>query len=137
MTFEGNQYAALDGTSPDSTSVGCQDYYLGLPVGWVIAPNTRASIQVTAMHPWGTYEMVLSDGSEYYTTGYYDGSMAGQPREWLCCSDGLTALGQNGDQYKVNACARRILIMKGSEMAAEVRGAMSNASSPCDITPKP
>jgi hypothetical protein len=36
--------------------------------------------------------------------------MAGQARYWFCCWDGQTALGELETGYRVNSCARRILL---------------------------
>ena len=106
------RYAALDATSKDSSAVGCQDTYLPLPAGWEISPQDSGAIAVTAAHPWGTHLMVYADGAQRYTLtdDYYDSP--GEARTWYCCSDGATALGTSSDgtKYKVNACARRILI---------------------------
>jgi hypothetical protein len=110
-------YATLDGWDPkDTLTKGCQSDYLPLPSGWIIAPNDADSIAVIAMYAWGTDLLVLSDGSQYYTMNLRYPGHAGQPRKWICCADGLTALGTSTidglDVYKVNSCSRRILIVK-------------------------
>ena len=91
--------------------MGCQDNYLPLPAGWEISPQDSDAIAVTAAHPWGTHLLVYADGGQRYTLNE-DYSSPGQAREWYCCSDGPTALGASSDgtQFKVNACARHILL---------------------------
>ena len=110
LLHSGMQYATLDATSRDSRAAGCQDTYLPLPAGWEIAPQDAGAIAVTGAHPWGTHLLVYADGGQRYTNNTDYASQAGETRTWHCCSDGPTALGTSGAQYKVNACARRILI---------------------------
>ena len=112
LVYNGFRYATLDAANKDSTETACQDVFLTLPAGWQVAPHDDSSIAVTAAYPWGTHLLVYADGGQRYTahTAYY--SQRGETREWYCCSQGETALGtsSSGAQYKVNACARRILI---------------------------
>ena len=112
LFYNGAWYATLDATSKDSTETGCQDSFLALPIGWQVAPHDDDSIAVTAAYPWGTHLLVYADGGQRYTShaDYY--SQRGQTREWYCCSDGETALGtsSSGGEFKVNSCARRVLI---------------------------
>ena len=117
VSYNSILYAALDGWDPQDTKTkGCQPDYLPLPSGWIIAPNDEDSIAVTAMYAWGTDLLVFADGSQYYTLNVRYPGYAGQPRTWICCADGLTALGSSMIDglavYKVNSCARRILIVK-------------------------
>jgi hypothetical protein len=129
IAYAGQNYAALDGWSPtDEDTSGCQSSYLSLPDGWSIAQNNANSISVIASYPWGTDLMVLADGSQFYTRNSRYSGMAGQSRTWYCCSDGATALGQSTDsygnaQYRVNACARRILIINSCQPGTFIQGA--------------
>ena len=112
VLYGGMRYATLDATSQDSRAEGCQDSYLPLPPGWHIATQDSDAIAVTAAHPWGTHLLVYADGAQRYTSSDDYLPSAGMTTTWYCCSDGLTALGTSSDgaRYKVNACARRILI---------------------------
>ncbi len=111
VAYRGYSYAALDVTvEPRSNDTFCQDSYLSLPAGWRIAPDDTDSIRVAASFPWGTHVMVLEGGAQYYTSHSDWASYAGEPNVWYCCIDGLTALGQSSSGYRVNSCARRILL---------------------------
>ena len=111
VVHQGVRYATLDATVKESSAVGCQDDFLALPDGWEIAPQDESAIAVTAAWPWGTHLLVYSDGGQRYTNNE-DYDSPGGTRTWYCCSDGETALGTSSDgtRYKVNACARRILL---------------------------
>jgi hypothetical protein len=111
VTYQGYSYAALDvAATPDSTATYCHDTYLTLPAGWSIAPDNAASISVISSYTWGTHLMVLSNGAQYYTSHPDYQSQAGQARTWIPSADMPTALGTSGSRYKVNECARRILL---------------------------
>eukprot|EP00290_Baffinella_frigidus_P019541 CAMPEP_0180215338 /NCGR_PEP_ID=MMETSP0987-20121128/15454_1 /TAXON_ID=697907 /ORGANISM="non described non described, Strain CCMP2293" /LENGTH=401 /DNA_ID=CAMNT_0022174013 /DNA_START=74 /DNA_END=1279 /DNA_ORIENTATION=+ len=114
VTYAGNKYATLDGAQPESNAIECQNYFLPLPAGWQLATHDADSIEVTRSHPWGTHALVYADGGQRYTSNSDYGSQAGQEFEWYASSGQPTALGESVDQpgwYKVNACARRILIV--------------------------
>jgi hypothetical protein len=102
VTHLNYEYRTLDGTSPTSTSVGCQDSYMALPAGgWVLAPDDAAAVAVTAAYPWGTHCLVFANGNSIGGTQYYAGSN---------CDSGT--LLQSGNRYAVNGCSRRILIRR-------------------------
>ena len=119
LFYNGLRYATLDAASKDSNETACQDHFLPLPAGWQVAVHDDSSIFVTAAHSWGTHLLVYADGGQRYTAhpDYY--SQRGETREWYCCSDGETALGtsSSGSHFKVNACARRILIQSADACA--------------------
>ena len=95
---------------PFGIGVNCQDYWLAVPPGWELALPNADSIAVAAAYTWGTHLLVYADGTQIYTghSDYY--SSRGQTREWICCSDGPTALGTSDIGFKANACARRVLL---------------------------
>lgn len=109
VSHAGARYATLDAEDKDSEATGCQDDYLDLPAGWIIAPHDESSINVTAAYPWGTHLLVYADGGQRYTHHPSYRSQAGETRYWVTTIH-PTALGSQGTGYKVNACARRILI---------------------------
>jgi hypothetical protein len=111
VMYKGYSYSPLDvSVGPLSTITFCQDMYLPIPAGWSIAPDDDDSIHVTASFTWGTHLMVLQGGAQYYTSHPDFASRAEEQRDWVCCNDGQTALGQSGSEYRVNACVRRILL---------------------------
>ena len=113
-SYAGKKYATLDGAQPESLATACQDYFLPLPTGWQLAPHDADSINVTKSHPWGTHLLVYADGGQRYTSHPDYASQAGQERFWYTSPGQPNALGESADQpgwYKVNACARRILIV--------------------------
>ena len=113
VVYKDQRYATVDAGDPFGIGVNCQDYWLTVPPGWELALPDADSIAVAAAYPWGTHLLVYADGTQIYTahSDYY--SSRGQPREWFCCYDGQTALGTNSMGFKVNACARRILLRAG------------------------
>ncbi len=140
VSYNGQYYAALDGWIPtDYYTQGCQWSPLSLPSGWSIAINNADSIAVIASYPWGTDLMVLADGSQFYTQNDRYSGMAGKPRQWYCCSDGLTPLGESIDaygnpQYEVTSCARRILITNSELFAQGTLPAYSCIAVEIDLT---
>jgi hypothetical protein len=111
VVHNGDFYATLDAGDPEhSAGAVCQDFFLDLPAGWIVAPHDESSIAVTAAYPWGTHILVYADGGQRYTNHPDYQSQAGQSRPWYVGSDGDTALGTQGNSYKANACARRILL---------------------------
>jgi hypothetical protein len=65
ILYSGVWFAALDGTAPSQTSVGCQRSFLRIPTDWVLAPSNSLSQSVIRAYPWGTYLVVLADGNAY------------------------------------------------------------------------
>ena len=117
------EYSTLDGTSPNTMSIGCQSSYLTLPrpvapcPKWELAPNDPHAVEVAARYQWGTACLVLQDGSSIP-------SMRNSAVSGLCQSTGqlegataAAAAANNWHQmyhYKVGKChpAKRILIRR-------------------------
>ncbi len=101
VEYNGRVYRTLDGTSPlDAGSSKCQNYYLALPSGWVLAADNADSLYVITSYRWGTNAMVVANGYTYYTAqenAYYSY---------------YTALSTSGSTYKVMSCISLILISK-------------------------
>eukprot|EP01045_Picozoa_sp_COSAG04_P009346 COSAG04_NODE_538_length_12896_cov_41.168243_11_plen_171_part_00 len=73
----GYTWRTLDGADPQggdhgAPNGGCQgtSNYLALPAGWVLAPNDATSIAVVAAHGWSTYDLVVADGTCWYSANY-------------------------------------------------------------------
>jgi hypothetical protein len=115
MVLMSYEYRTLDGTSPTSTSIGCQSCvcpqcancflsYMALPAGgWVLSPDDAAAVAVATAYPWGTDSLVFANGN----------SIHGPSRTgWQGVQAGSGKLLQSGNQYAVNGCDRRILIRR-------------------------
>merc|ERR1740129_220423 len=87
VVIHGNKvFAALDGASPQGLDTGCQDQYLAIPAGWMVAEYDADSAHVIAANPWSTHIMVLRDGEGFWTNqGTSYGTAAGN----LGCRDCL------------------------------------------------
>ena len=62
VVYKNRVFAALDGTNYASTSVGCQETYMMIPPGWMLAPDDSQSLEVIENYPWGAYAMVVASG---------------------------------------------------------------------------
>jgi uncharacterized repeat protein (TIGR02543 family) len=101
VTYSGYCYEALDGTSYNSWTAGCQATWLSLPAGWSLVPYSSAiETNVVRAYPWGTHVMVFAGGEGYGTANYSAGL-------W-----NLNMLGVSGSTYKPNSCHLRILIRR-------------------------
>ena len=68
ISYNGNYYSTLADINYASTYLyNCQSYYMALPSGWVIAPDTYDSRYVLGLYYWGTSYMVLANGNMYRT----------------------------------------------------------------------
>ena len=104
LAYKGNYYSTLADVPVDgSYNPQCQNYYITLPYGWVIASYDSNSSAVISSHLWGTGCLALANGNSYYA--YYYRSLG------YCGSGSLT---QSGNQYKVTDCNKQILIMRKS-----------------------
>ena len=56
-------YVNFDGTSRVDISEGCQEEYMTIPSGYVIAPWTDENIAMIAEYYWGTHGIFLADGT--------------------------------------------------------------------------
>ena len=92
------------------TSTGCQgtSNYLPLPAGWVLAPNGATSIAVVAAHGWGTYGLVVADGTAWWSANAP--SYASPGDRWGSYPPYLAT---SGGTYTVTTCSRRVLARCG------------------------
>lgn len=98
--YAGKLYGTLDKTPPTDRSETCQDGYLPLPAGAILAPDTRAiRYDVIAKHAWGTHVVVVENGNGYNTDDY---DTAGN-------TYGSSNLLTQGNTYAVSGCSLRIL----------------------------
>ena len=58
-------YRTLDGTSPFDTNFKCQNSYLSLPSGWVVAADNADSRYIIGAYRWGTDALVVANGNGY------------------------------------------------------------------------
>ena len=58
ISYQGVEYATLDGASPSGTGNGCQSSYIALPTGWQLAPANSASRFVAGSYNWATHMLV-------------------------------------------------------------------------------
>jgi hypothetical protein len=110
----GASYAALDiGEGPTSTASTCQDTFLSLPEGWIIAPVTENSKAVVAAYPWGTEQMLMQGGRLFCTSNQVQyPSRIGKEFLWLIDYP-PSPLIKSGNQYKSHSCPGRILLKYG------------------------
>ena len=101
-------YVILDGTSRDDTSQGCQDEYMTIPSGCVIAPRTDENIAMIAEYYWGTHGICLADGTCWW--GLHGGGDAGT-QDCSQGSDGFQTTTIDGEvAYMPPCCSERILL---------------------------
>ena len=101
-------YVILDGTSRDDTSQGCQDEYMTIPSGCVIAPRTDENIAMIAEYYWGTHGICLADGTCWW--GLHGGGGAGT-QDCSQGSDGFQTTTIDGEvAYMPPCCSERILL---------------------------
>jgi hypothetical protein len=75
VEYKGLVYRTLNGVSPLDTNFQCQNYYLPLPSGWVLAADNADSRYIIGAYLWGTDALVVANGY-----GYRGGSY-GPPRQ--------------------------------------------------------
>jgi len=107
-------YSTLADVAVDSYGYSCQNYYISLPSGWVIAPDTSDSRTVIGAHYWSTEVVVVSNGYGYtsyyyYNYYYYYYYSHYNGRLWR-----YGALYQWGSDYMANQCNSQILITSKS-----------------------
>ena len=109
MIVGGHKYATLANTIPDpgtSGSPNCQNYYISLPVGWIVAPNNCHSWFALGCNSWQTDAVVFADGYSYRSKppswNYWSAP-------WAYYGSGILLTNSNG-QYSVNTCKYEILI---------------------------
>jgi len=62
ISYRGYKYAIIDGTSPEETSMGCQEKFYNIPEGWELAELTHAAESAAARFPWGTPCLMFANG---------------------------------------------------------------------------
>ena len=104
VTINGYKYATLANTYPlDFSGKHCQNNYLELPSGWIIAPRNCQSWFALGCYGWDTHCLVIADGNSYR------GGNHSSSQRWLNCGGGGQLL-TSGTSYRVNGCNREILI---------------------------
>ncbi|EKX38764.1 hypothetical protein GUITHDRAFT_115092 [Guillardia theta CCMP2712] len=76
--LDGQRYASLDGRGPHDSSLCVWNGAREIPAGWLLAPDTSASVAVASQYTWGSNLVVLADGKAW-------NSMYGS----YCCSSQL------------------------------------------------
>ena len=105
MQHDGYCYATMD-KCPFQTKLGgcasqCQNYYISMPTGWTVAPDTAdIRSKVVARGKWGTSIIVLGNGRSYRTQS---SSSAGSFYS-------STMLHTSGSSYKVSVCNSKVLM---------------------------
>ena len=125
VEYAGKIYGTLDKTLPSATHAGspdggCQDNYLPLPGGAILAPDTPAIVtNIVAAHEWGTHVMVLDSGNSYNVDwpGY-------NPGEYHSAN----MLSILGSTYAASACSRRILYERECTISATTTTAATTAT---------
>jgi hypothetical protein len=100
VIYNGKTYSLLSHLAPDGTSYTCQEVYLPLDAGYVLAPDDADSIAVIAAHSWSTHAVVVASGNGYYTAIYGTSAGSLQGGGWLQTS---------GSTYKATGCNVQIL----------------------------
>ena len=100
--YNGKIYGTLGKRPKTGSGTSCQDSYITLPVGYVLAPDTSAiRTNVVAKFNWDTHIMILASGKGYVTSGYSSpGSEFG---------DSQTKYSKSGNSYKARWCSYQIL----------------------------
>jgi hypothetical protein len=66
VIYNGKTYSLLSHAAPDITANICQDVYLPLDAGYVIAPDNADSMAVIAAHGWSTHAVIVASGLSYH-----------------------------------------------------------------------
>eukprot|EP01035_Chromulina_nebulosa_P003955 gene3955-5399_t len=103
ITSNGVVYSTLSDVSITSTVSTCQNYWLTLPAGWAIAPDTPEVRNILVQYPWSTDVLVLASGVGYRTTKF--------PPAGIAYGDYQSKFTQSGDQYYCPWCNYQIMIM--------------------------
>jgi hypothetical protein len=99
VIYNGKTYSLLSHGATESTTQLCQEVYLPLDAGYVIAPDDEDSIYVIAAHGWNTAVVVVASGNGYNGANY---GVAGDLH-----SGGM--LLTSGSTYKPVSCSMQIL----------------------------
>lgn len=108
ITWNGNQFASITGSSPHRTNANCMNgngAYARFtpPHGWVIAPK-ELGVPVIAAYPWGTHVMAVDNFCMYGVSSYSRGAQFSScPSQYFHHS---------GNEYWIHGCHMDILIMR-------------------------
>ncbi|EKX39070.1 hypothetical protein GUITHDRAFT_114727, partial [Guillardia theta CCMP2712] len=107
LRSHGNRYyAALDGSSPYGPYYGCNYARLkAIPAGWAIAANTGDSRMTAWMYTWGPCRLMMSDGSNWYTSGCSSSSWSSPQSE--CC---YSLVSYDGMYRSTDSCGSILLV---------------------------
>ena len=114
VTVSGSRFATLANTDPNSNCGGCscQNTYLSLPAGWIIAPYNCQTAFAASCYGWNTATVVTADG--YYTyTKSVSSPFGRNNNNWL-----LASSSGGVSTYSVNICNAQILITDNVNAAA-------------------
>jgi len=107
--YNGYYYAVMDGTHKHITVHSCQNYFIALPEGWVVAPYDYY-VQVNVAYSgssgtfgWGTHCVVYANGSSYTT---YTSSPSS------CSTNQLISDPNDESLKKVRGCYRKVLMRR-------------------------
>jgi LIM domain len=97
-----DRFAVLSNTAVDSAAIGCDGVARAVPEGWALAtpdtPNVGAAVDAGQ---WGTYFLVLADGS---TREVFDHTQVGT-------AGGLVSFeGSTATYYAASRCQQRVLL---------------------------
>ena len=99
ITYNGKVYATLADVHPSPSGSFCQNYYLPLPSGWIVAPHSQDALYVTYANSWSTGHVVLANGCLYATGSAGAGGCGGY-------------LSSSGSTYSSGYCNAQILIVQ-------------------------
>lgn len=106
VTVAGLQYSLLDGTEPESATLGCARERVHLPSGWLLAPVVPETFRALALHAWGTDCVVLADGYGY------------EPATGARCASTRPLLDVlSGNCLALSRCARVLMVRAGDDAA--------------------
>jgi hypothetical protein len=99
VVYNGKTYSVLSHVSPEGTVNTCQDLYLPLDSGYVIAPDDADSIAVITAYPWSTDVVIVASGNGYNGANY---AIPGDLYQ-------TSLLSTSGSTYKAVSCSMQIL----------------------------
>ena len=80
VEYKGLVYRTLSGVSPLDTNFQCQNYYLSLPSGWVLAADNADSRYIIGAYRWGADALVVANGYGYRGSYWAVTAQDPQPR---------------------------------------------------------
>ena len=105
-------YATMDKCPPKSAygacAHTCQNYYIAMPAGWTIAPDTAdIRTKIVTAGAWGTHILVLEGGK-----GYWAQNTNSRPPGQRHTTSGLQT---SGKSYTVTGCSFKVVMRKRKE----------------------